>query len=70
MGVAELSSKDFVVEERRPAQGKTGRGFQLPSRGQGQGRDTSKIVSDSVIEEGRGQARGMKGKGLLDYALY
>ena len=53
MGVAELSSKYFVVEERRPAQGKTGRGFQLLSRGQGRGRDISKIVSDSVITKGR-----------------
>ena len=44
--------------------GKDRRGFQLPSRGWSQGRDTSKIVSDSVIEEGRGRAHGMRGKGL------
>ena len=69
MGMAELSSKHSVVEKRRPAKGTTGRGFQHPSRGQGQGRDTSKIVSDSVIEEERGRAHGMKGKGLLGYAL-
>ena len=70
MGVTKLSSRDSVVKERWPAPGKTERGCQLPSKGRGQGRDRSKIISNSVIEERRGQAHGMKGKGLLDYALY
>ena len=60
VGVAELMSKDVVVEEKGPTHGKPGKGFQLRGRGRGQRMDTS----NSVIEEIRGVSNGNRGRGL------